>query len=122
MTVLKAIDSTDHSIHGSTFRSYVTSQSGSRLCAWQLVVGPEVAGVEHSPDQDEVVLLLEGSIGATVNGEQTKLEPGDVLLVRAGDRLRVDTGCDGAKAWVTTTAGLTATMADGSTLAPPWAQ
>jgi quercetin dioxygenase-like cupin family protein len=120
--VLKENDSTDHAIHGSVFRSYVTSADGSRLCAWQLVVPPSVVGVAHRPDQDEVVLLLEGTMAATVNGEQNTLVPGDVLLVHAGDELKVDTGGDGARAWVTTTAGLTATMADGSTLAPPWAQ
>jgi quercetin dioxygenase-like cupin family protein len=78
--------------------------------------------VPHRPDQDEVLLVLEGALRATVNGEETRLEAGDVLLVQAGDEFKVDTGCDGVKAWVTTTAGLTATMPDGSRLAPPWAQ
>lgn len=122
MPAIKQNDSTDHEIHGSVFRSYVTSADGSQLCAWQLVVPASVDGVAHRPDQDEVLLILEGKLSATLNGEQNTLVPGDVLLVRAGDLLKVDTGCDGAKAWVTTTAGLTATMTDGSRLAPPWAQ
>jgi hypothetical protein len=35
--------------------------------------------------------------------------------------LRLDGGTAGAAAWVTTTSGLEAVMADGSRIAPPWA-
>lgn len=122
MPVIREDASTKHEVHGSVFESYVTSQTGSSLCAWRLHVPPGTEGVAHRPDQDEVVLVLDGVLRATVNGDASRLEAGDVLVVRAGDELRVDTGCDGARAWVTTQAGLTATMPDGSRLAPPWAQ
>ncbi len=39
----------------------------------------------------------------------------------AGSELRVDSGPDGASAWVTTTAGLEAVTADGTRISPPWA-
>jgi quercetin dioxygenase-like cupin family protein len=122
MPVVQEKDSTDHEIHGSVFRSYVTSRDDSTLCAWRLIVPPGTTGVAHRPDRDEVLLVLDGALEATVNGTQARLAAGDVLLVRAGDELKVDTGCDGVTAWVTTSAGLTATMPDGSRLAPPWAQ
>jgi quercetin dioxygenase-like cupin family protein len=122
MPVITEDSSTKHEIHGSVFHSYVTSHDGSSLCAWRLSVPPGVEGVAHRPDRDEVLLVLEGAMRATVNGTQSRLAAGGVLLVQAGDELKVDTGCDGVTAWVTTTAGLTATMPDGSRLAPPWAQ
>jgi quercetin dioxygenase-like cupin family protein len=120
--VIKENASTKHEIHGSVFESYVTSQSGSSLCAWRLSVPPGTEGVAHRPDHDEVLLVLEGAMRATVNGAATRVAVGEVLLVQAGDELQIDTGCDGVAAWVTTAAGLTATMSDGTTLAPPWAQ
>lgn len=122
MPVITEESSITHEIHGSVFRSYVTSRSGSTLCAWRLSVPPGVEGVAHRPDRDEVLLVLDGTLFATVNGTGSRLVAGDVLLVQARDELRVDTGTEGATAWVTTTAGLTATMPDGSRLAPPWAQ
>ena len=44
-----------------------------------------------------------------------------MFLVPAGSELRVDGGTSDATAWVTTTPGLEAVMADGSRIAPPWA-
>jgi len=52
----------------------------------------------------------------------TALQPGDVVLVPAGSDLRVDAGPEGATACVTTTPGLEAVTADGTKIAPPWAQ
>jgi quercetin dioxygenase-like cupin family protein len=122
MAVKQANDATTHEIHGSTFRSYVTSADGSALSAWELQVPPATTGVPHRPDKDEVFRILEGAMRATVNGDATQVTAGDVLLVRAGDALQLDTGDDSVRVWVTTTAGLTATLADGATMSPPWAQ
>jgi quercetin dioxygenase-like cupin family protein len=68
-----------------------------------------------------VLLLLEGELTVTLDGIATVLAAGDVVLVPADSELRVDGGTAGATAWVTTTPGLEAVMADGSLFAPPWA-
>jgi quercetin dioxygenase-like cupin family protein len=124
MPVVREEDAVTHEVHGSRFTSYVSSRSaaGTQLCAWRLSVPAAQPGVSHTPDRDEVLLVLEGALLATVNGRKTPLTAGDVLLVRAGDVLTADGGPEGAAVWTTTTPGLTATMADGSTMAPPWAQ
>ena len=66
-------------------------------------------------------LLLDGELTITLDGTATDLAAGDVVLVPAGSELRVDGGTSDATAWVTTTPGLEAVMADGSRIAPPWA-
>lgn len=78
-------------------------------------------GAAHRPSREEVLLLLDGEITVTLDGVAAVLAPGDVVLVPAGSELRVDGGAAGATAWVTSTPGLEAVMADGSQITPPWA-
>ena len=122
MPVIRPADAAVHQVHGSTFRSFVAPSRGSaQLCAWQLQVPAGLRGAAHRPSREEVLLLLEGELTVTLDGVATVLAPGDVVLVPAGRELRVDGGPAGATAWVTTTPGLAAVMADGSRLTPPWA-
>jgi hypothetical protein len=123
MPIFNHADSTDYTTHGSTFAAYVNSARGSsHLCAWRLTVPPHTAGVAHRPSHEEVLLVLEGSLGITIDGESNQLGTGSVAHVPAGSLLCVDTGVDGGSAWVTTTPGLTATTEDGTVITPPWAQ
>ncbi len=123
MTVFRTADAHAFSTHGSTFESVVRTEQGSReLCAWRLRVPPASIGVPHKPSHEEVLLVLAGRLDVEIDGVADYAEAGDVVLVPALAELRVSGGPDGATAWVTTTAGLTATTADGDPLAPPWAQ
>jgi quercetin dioxygenase-like cupin family protein len=123
MPVIRSTDAVDHQVHGSTFGSYVAPSRGSaQLCAWRLTVPAGNQGVAHRPNREEVLLLLDGALTITLDGRLTDLQPGDVALVPAGTEVRVDGGPSVATAWVTTTPGFEAVMADGSRLAPPWAK
>jgi len=120
--VIRSADAAVHQVHGSTFSSFVAPSRGSaQLCAWQLKVPAGLRGVAHQPTREEVLLLLEGELTVTLDGIAAVLAAGDVVLVPAGSELRLDGGTAGATAWVTTTPGLEAVMADGSRIAPPWA-
>jgi quercetin dioxygenase-like cupin family protein len=111
-----------HQVHGSTFSSFVAPSRGStQLCAWQLRVPAGLTGAAHRPTREEVLLVLDGDLTITLDGMAADLVAGDVVLVPAGSELRVDGGTSDATAWVTTTPGLEAVMADGSRIAPPWA-
>lgn len=122
MPVVPSASAVVHEVHGSTFRSYVTSDRGAAtLRAWQLEVPAGSSGVAHRPTREEVMLLLTGAFTATLDGDVHALAAGDVLLVPADSELTLDGGPDGATAWVTTTAGLEAVMADGTRMSPPWA-
>lgn len=123
MPVIHPADAVPFETHGSRFLSYVSPSRGSnQLCAWQLEVPAGLQGVAHRPSREEVLLVLSGELRVTLDGLATALQPGDVVLVPAGSDLRVDAGPDGATAWVTTTPGLEAVTADGTKIAPPWAQ
>jgi quercetin dioxygenase-like cupin family protein len=120
--VIRSADATVHQVHGSTFSSFVAPSRGSaQLCAWQLKMPAGLRGVVHRPTREEVLLLLEGELTVTLDGIAAVLAAGDVVLVPADSELRLDGGTAGATAWVTTTPGLEAVMADGSRIVPPWA-
>jgi quercetin dioxygenase-like cupin family protein len=123
MTVVRAADAVPYDTHGSRFLSYVSpSRGSSELCAWRLSVPADLRGVVHRPTREEVLLVLDGDLLVTVDGVRDHLRAGDVLRVPAGSELSVDAGPQGASAWVTTTTGLEAVLADGSRLSPPWAR
>jgi quercetin dioxygenase-like cupin family protein len=122
MPVVRPADAVPFETHGSRFLSYVSPSRGSReLCAWQLSVPADLRGVAHRPTREEVLLVLDGELQITLDGEGSALHPGDAVLVPAGSELRVDAGPQGASAWVTTTPGLEAVTADGGRISPPWA-
>jgi quercetin dioxygenase-like cupin family protein len=115
-------DAEPFEVHGSRFESFVsTARGGDSLCAWRLVVAPATQGVAHRPSHEEVILLLGGQATIIIDGAAAPVEAGDVIHVPAGSELTVNGGPEGATAWVTTTAGLTARVGE-TTMAPPWAQ
>jgi quercetin dioxygenase-like cupin family protein len=120
--VVRPADAVPFETHGSRFLSYVSPSKGSTsLCAWELTVPADLRGVAHRPSREEVLLVLDGELHVTLDGEHFVLHRGDAALVPAGSELRVDAGPDGASAWVTTTPGLEAVTVDGKRIRPPWA-
>lgn len=91
MPIYSPADADAFEAHGSRFSLLVrTERGGSTLCAWRLEVAPDLAGVAHRPTHEEVMLLLEGRLRVTLDGEG----PGDRCRrrhTRAG-RDRVDFG------------------------------
>ena len=122
MTVIRQQDAVAHRLHGAAFHSFVAPSSGSgELCAWRLEVAPGTPGVPHRVNREEVLLVLTGELTATVDGVGTQVRPGDVVFVPAGATFGLDNASGApATAWVTTTVGLEATLADGSSISPPW--
>lgn len=112
-------------VHGVTFRSYASSAAGAaQLGAWCAEFGPRTIGVPHRMSHEEVLYVLEGRLDVEIDGEQFIATAGDCVLVPAGARFRIDNDTDAAaRAWATTTLGMTATIEPtGDHMAPPWAQ
>ncbi|MCU7825530.1 cupin domain-containing protein [Kitasatospora sp. DSM 101779] len=123
MPVVRPDHATVFDLHGARFTSYASAATGAeRLRAWRLDVPAGTTGVKHTVSSEEVLHLLHGTPVVTLDGEAAALSPGDTVVVPAGSRLQLDNPGPGpATAWVTTTAGLRATLPDGSVVSPPWA-
>ncbi|MFI7544066.1 cupin domain-containing protein [Actinoplanes sp. NPDC049599] len=122
MPVIREQDAVRHELHGAAFHSYVAPSSGSReLCAWRLDVAAGTTGVPHRVNREEVLLVLTGELTATIGDNRTTVRAGEVAFVPAGALFGLDNVSDApAAAWVTTSIGLEATLADGSLISPPW--
>jgi mannose-6-phosphate isomerase-like protein (cupin superfamily) len=124
MPVIRAAEGTEHNLHGVTFTAYANSGTGSaELCAWNLSVPAGQPGAEHRISKEELFLVKSGTPRISVDGAAVELAVGDVAVAPAGCLLQVDNpGSQDSEIWVTTSAGLSATLPDGSQLSPPWAQ
>ncbi|BFV60022.1 cupin domain-containing protein [Kitasatospora sp. CMC57] len=123
MPVIRSNSTTVHEIHGARFTVHANPATGSaELCAWRLEIPAGTAGTPHTVSREEILHLLGGSPEVVLDGERTTLAPGDTVIVPAGSSFCVDNpGVSAATAWVTTGVGLQATLADGTVVAPPWA-
>ncbi len=122
MPIYSPTDAEPFEVHGSRFESFVsTARGGDGLCAWRLVVAPGSEGVSHRPSHEEVILLLEGHATVVIDGASVAVKGGDVVHVLAESELTINGGPEGATAWVTTSAGLTAQVGE-TRMSPPWAQ
>jgi mannose-6-phosphate isomerase-like protein (cupin superfamily) len=123
MTVIRASEAPRFELPGTEFTGLASPSRGSAdLCTWRLSVAPSRATPDpHELDQDEVFMLISGSVRITPGGEE--LGPGDAQIVPAGSPIQlVNTGDTPAELYVAIRAGFVGTMADGTTVSPPWAR
>lgn len=123
MPVIRSTEGTEHRMHGAVFTAYANSATGSgELCAWTTRLPPGQSGAEHRISREEIFLVLEGTPHVSIDGRESALAPGDVLVAPAHRTLRLDNpDAQEALIWATTSVGLSARMADGSEVSPPWA-
>ncbi|MEV6414819.1 cupin domain-containing protein [Kribbella sp. NPDC051718] len=123
MPITRAADAPRFDLPGAQFTVQAAPSLGSKgLCTWRLRLDTsERNDAPHTLDRDEVFMVLSGTVQLTPDGE--KLEAGDSAVVPAGDPIQVrNLGDTDAELYVAITAGFTGTMADGTTVQPPWAQ
>ncbi|HEV2782185.1 MAG TPA: cupin domain-containing protein [Actinophytocola sp.] len=123
MTVIRAADAPRFSLPGVEFTGLAAPSRGSAdICTWRLTVAPSRDRPEpHTLDKDEVFMVISGSVRVTPDGPE--LGTGDAMVVPAGSPIAlVNTGDTAAELYVAIRAGFVGTMADGTTVRPPWAQ
>ncbi|AXG79187.1 cupin domain-containing protein [Streptomyces paludis] len=123
MPFIRSEEAVVHEIHGGRFVSYVRPDTGSRdLAAWRVEIPAATAGPTHTISHEETFYALSGRLQLTIDGESAELRAGDAAVAPAGSALAVaNTTGQPAHMWVTTRVGLTAKLADGNTITPPWA-
>ncbi|MFH8341355.1 cupin domain-containing protein [Streptomyces sp. AM6-12] len=123
MPVVRSSDTVTHEIHGARFVSYAAPRTGSEeLCAWRGEIPAGTRAPAHTVSHEEIFHLLVGELLITLDGRTERVRAGDTVIVNAGATLGVENPAEHtAISWVTTSVGLTAELADGSRLTPPWA-
>lgn len=123
MPVIRSTEGTEHRMEGGVFTAYANPRTGStELCAWSTRVPAGQIGAEHWINREEIFLVLEGTPHVSIDGAETELAPGDVVIAPAGSQLRLDNpDAQDAVIWAATSIGLTAKLADGREVNPPWA-
>ncbi|GGW41728.1 MULTISPECIES: cupin domain-containing protein [Streptomyces] len=123
MPFIRSSDAVTHEIHGARFVSYAAPRTGSKeLAAWRGEVPPGTKAPAHTVSREEIFLVLVGELALTLDGRTERVGAGDTVIINAGSTLSVENPTDQtAITWVTTSVGLTAELADGSVLTPPWA-
>jgi quercetin dioxygenase-like cupin family protein len=124
MPFIRSDEAVVHEIHGGRFVSYVRPDTGSRdLAAWRVEIPAASVGPTHTISDEETFYVLSGRLRLTIDGESAELRAGDAAVAPAGSELAVaNTADQPAHMWVTTRVGLTAKLADGNTITPPWAR
>ncbi|WBQ07374.1 cupin domain-containing protein [Kribbella sp. CA-293567] len=123
MPIIRAAEAPQFQLPGVRFTGLAAPSRGSNgLCTWRLQVEAGLSSdVPHTLDRDEVFMVLSGTVQLTPGGE--RLGPGDAAVVPAGEQIQLcNPGGTEAEVYVAITAGFTGTMADGTTVQPPWAQ
>ncbi|MHC5905287.1 cupin domain-containing protein [Streptomyces sp. S6] len=122
MPVTRAADAITHELHGARFVSHASPRTGStQLAAWRADIPPRTQAPAHTVSHEEIFHLLTGTLLITLDDEPFPLTAGDTLIVNPGSTLSVQNPTDDtAQAWVTTSIGLTARLADGTRITPPW--
>ncbi|MFE2313432.1 cupin domain-containing protein [Streptomyces sp. NPDC059441] len=123
MPVVRSSEAVVHEIHGVRFVSYATPLSGSKeLCAWRGEIPAGAKGPLHTVNREEIFHLLTGELLITLDGRTERITAGDTAIINPGATLGIENQTqETATAWVTTSIGLQAELADGSVLTPPWA-
>ncbi|MFD7436665.1 cupin domain-containing protein [Streptomyces sp. NPDC059861] len=123
MPVVRSSETVAHDLHGVRFVSYATPRTGSKeLCAWRGEIPAGTRAPAHTVTREEVLHLLTGDLLVTLDGESTRITAGDTVIINRGATFAVENPADRpAVTWVTTSLGLEAELADGTRIAPPWA-
>ena len=123
MSMIKADEAPRFELPGIQFTGLAAPSRGSgELCTWRIRVAPGLDSPDpHTLDRDEVFMVLAGSVRITPHGPVAG--PGDVVVVPAGDPIQLSNPGDStAEVYVAITAGFTGTLADGTSVRPPWAE
>lgn len=108
----------------ATMRTYA-SPSGPAFAAiavWRTEMPADGAGPVHSVSEDQVIVLVEGSLSVTLADQQHELGPADAIVLPAGVARQVTAGPHGAVGILASLPGATASVAGADPVPVPWAR
>lgn len=94
---------------------------GSAVAVWRSTTAPGTAGPVHRIDREQVLVVIEGTLSATVDHTEVNAAPGDAVVLPAGAVRQLRN--DGPVPVITITCaipGSQATVGDGDPVTVPW--
>lgn len=108
---------TTHGTPAAEMRRY----PGSEVAVWRSTTAPGNAGPVHRIDREQVLVVIEGTLSATINQTDVEAVPGDAVVLPAGAVRQLRN--DGSVPVVTITCaipGSRATVGEGDPVTVPW--
>jgi quercetin dioxygenase-like cupin family protein len=124
VTVVRLADAPTFEVHGATITGGAAPSRGStQTCLLRIDLAPGSVVPAHILDHEEIFHALSGTLVATVDGQQHRVERGDTLIVAPGTILQITVPDDDRfQAVVALPAGAQARFAaGGEPFTPPWA-
>lgn len=110
-------DSSVHETPNAVMRRY----TGRSIAVWRAEMAPGATGPQHVVDVEQVVVVVEGRLLATVAGEARAMAAGDAVALPAGTIRQLANPHDTAVVTLTaSTPGGIARVGDAEPVALPW--
>jgi quercetin dioxygenase-like cupin family protein len=114
---------TEFETPNAVMRTYASpSLTGSPLAVWRAEMAPGSAGPEHAASAEQVIVVLDGELTASVDQRSSVLAAGESLVVEAGVQRRLSNAGTTPVAFLACSPPApTATRPGGSPEPIPWA-
>lgn len=122
MPILRFDDAPTFDLNGIAIRGLAApSRGATETMAWRITFGPGQRLPEHTHDHEEVFHVLEGSLTTSIDGEETRIGPGDTVMIPAGVRHTSFTDETSTASLLSIMPSGTAMIRDtGERVSPPW--
>jgi mannose-6-phosphate isomerase-like protein (cupin superfamily) len=99
------------------------SRGATETSVWTIEIAPGTPGTPHAVDREEVFVALAGRAAVAVSGRELELEPGEALIVPAGETFAIgNPHGEPFRAVAAAPVGCRAVLPGGEPFVPPWAQ
>jgi quercetin dioxygenase-like cupin family protein len=111
-----------HEVPGTRFTSLATPSRGStETSVWLVEIDAGTRATPHELTREEVFVVLEGTADVRIGDERSSAGPGDAIVVPPGLPFELQPAAGSTlRALCCLPVGGRATLADGSSFAPPW--
>lgn len=108
----------------ATMRTYAspTGPATASVAVWRTELPADAVGPVHAVSEDQVLVVLDGTVTAVVGGVTHRLGAQDALVLPAAVERQVTAGPDGAVTLVASRPGATAQVPGSEPVPVPWAR
>jgi quercetin dioxygenase-like cupin family protein len=122
MPILRSEDAPEFDLNGVTISGGAApSRGATETMTWRITLRPGQRLPEHTHDHEEVFHVVDGSLTASLDGEETRIGPGDTVVIASGVRHTSFTDDDSTATLLSIMpSGTLMIRDDGERVSPPW--